>query len=359
MSEKKQRSDRGLVKELSARIDEVLGGLLEPAQRVALINFPNHSNAGDSAVWLGERASLRRLGQQIIYQASWASYRRDDLAKVLGENDVILINGGGNFGDLYQHNQEVIRGRVLRDFRMTRTIQLPQSIWFQKSENLARAKSLCENHNNFTLMVRDLQSLNFAKEKLSVPTLLCPDMALAMGPLPRAREPRADILWLARADIEASGYEAPKGERDVEVVDWLTQLPDEDRWSGSARFMNAINQHLHQVAQRENSGSAPGRMLLAATFTSMAKSWAGRGCSVLSRGKVVVTDRLHGHLLSMMMDIPHVLIDNSYGKVRSMYETWTKAGGNVHWADGPEDALSIARALVDVSYAAPLSPSLK
>ena len=38
----------------------------------------------------------------------------------------------------------------------------------------------------------------------------------------------------------------------------------------------------------------------------------------------VVTSRLHGHILSCLVDVPSSIIDNSYGKNISYYELWTK-----------------------------------
>lgn len=48
-----------------------------------------------------------------------------------------------------------------------------------------------------------------------------------------------------------------------------------------------------------------------------------RGFAMRSRGEVVLTDRRHAHVLSVLLDIPHVLLDNSYGKVRGFAEQWT------------------------------------
>ena len=44
---------------------------------------------------------------------------------------------------------------------------------------------------------------------------------------------------------------------------------------------------------------------------------------MLSTGGLVVTDRLHAHILSLLLDIPHVLLDNSYGKVAGFADQWT------------------------------------
>jgi exopolysaccharide biosynthesis predicted pyruvyltransferase EpsI len=47
-------------------------------------------------------------------------------------------------------------------------------------------------------------------------------------------------------------------------------------------------------------------------------------CRIASRGKVVVTDRLHGHILRLLRGIPHLLLDNSYGKLRRFHGTWAR-----------------------------------
>jgi pyruvyl transferase EpsO len=84
---------------------------------------------------------------------------------------------------------------------------------------------------------------------------------------------------------------------------------------------------------------------LARTFAPLAKQRLARGCRILSSGRVVITDRLHGHILSLLLGIPHVLLDNSYGKVRSFYESWTKSSDHAVWANSPREALERARSL--------------
>lgn len=53
-------------------------------------------------------------------------------------------------------------------------------------------------------------------------------------------------------------------------------------------------------------------------------SWSRfcRGYSLLSGARRVVTDRLHGHILSCLLGKPHVLLDNSYGKNGSFFKSW-------------------------------------
>jgi len=338
--------DQNLVEDLSREIDRVMASLIPPGTRVALINFPNHANAGDAALWLGELACLRRLRSRIIYRASWASYRPDDLARVLRPDDVILLHGGGNFGDLYLHNQAATRMRVLETFPHFRTIQLPQSIWFREDVNRDRLRARCEAHRDFTLLVREEQSLSIARRDFQVPTMLCPDMVFALGPIARPIAPRVDILWLARRDVESTGYQPPPSDDELEVVDWLQPLIEEPSVRLDVRLATLLNQKLHVRAQKENECSAWQRRLLAATFTIKARGWTDRGCRVLARGRVVVTDRLHGHILAVLMGIPHVVIDNSYGKLRTVYDTWTHSSLITRWAGHADEAMDMARALM-------------
>ena len=60
---------------------------------------------------------------------------------------------------------------------------------------------------------------------------------------------------------------------------------------------------------------------------------------MLAAGHTVITDRLHGHILSLLLGIPHVVLDNSYGKVRAFYETWTRDAPIVRWAETAADAV--------------------
>jgi pyruvyl transferase EpsO len=47
-----------------------------------------------------------------------------------------------------------------------------------------------------------------------------------------------------------------------------------------------------------------------------------RGLAMLSRGRVVISDRLHGVLLAALAGIPVVAIDNRVGKLSAFLGTW-------------------------------------
>jgi hypothetical protein len=45
---------------------------------------------------------------------------------------------------------------------------------------------------------------------------------------------------------------------------------------------------------------------------------------LLGSGRVVITDRLHGHILCTLLEIPHVVLDNSYGKISRFLDSFTR-----------------------------------
>jgi exopolysaccharide biosynthesis predicted pyruvyltransferase EpsI len=45
------------------------------------------------------------------------------------------------------------------------------------------------------------------------------------------------------------------------------------------------------------------------------------------------------------MGIPNVLLDNSYGKNRGLYEAWTHRYEIARFAEGPDEARELARSL--------------
>jgi pyruvyl transferase EpsO len=54
---------------------------------------------------------------------------------------------------------------------------------------------------------------------------------------------------------------------------------------------------------------------------------------------------LHGHILATLLGIPHVILDNSYGKLSSFYRQWTNDTDGIVFAEDSREALEMARAL--------------
>ena len=327
-----------LIASLAERISEVLNPLIPVGSKCALLDFPNYGNVGDSAIWLGEKVFLKDRAAELIYASDRSAYRKEKLARRL-RGGIILIQGGGNLGDLWLPHQH-FRERIITDFPGAKIIQLPQTIYFKEKDNLSRARDIFNGHPDLTLLVRDESSLDIARNEFRAQSFLCPDMAFMLGALRRPGAPRHKIVWLSRADLESAAYEGSYSEREVYRTDW--------RRDPSSLVFRA-NNFIHRHAQRRTPLLGSFADPAAYAYDSLARQRLRRGCWTLGDGKVVVTDRLHGHVLSLLLGIPHVLLDNSYGKVKNFYRIWTRDCGLTTWADSLPEAFHAARSLVTAS----------
>lgn len=320
---------------LSRRIDETLAPLVERGAEVALLEYPDYSNVGDSAIWLGETEWLSRHDSRVVYSCDLWTYSPEKLRARLG-GGTILLQGGGNLGDFWVEHQR-FRERVIEDFPDNRIIQLPQTIYFMDEWGVGEARRIFNAHPDFTLLCRDQSSLDFARREFSVNSALCPDMAFALGKLKRPSGAVTDIVWLGRSDAESPGSELPPLRAGIEFVDWLDEPPSPVR---------ERNEDLRREIESDPQDWPALLDSLMETYDPLARERLERGCRVLSRGKVVITDRLHAHILCLLLGIPHVVLDNNYGKVRGFYDAWTGGSDFVHWATTPAEALEMAERIV-------------
>jgi exopolysaccharide biosynthesis predicted pyruvyltransferase EpsI len=325
------------VQTVEGALDDVLGRWIPHGVPVALVDVPTHTNVGDHAITLGELAYLRRAGNTVRYLAAIDDYSPERLRERQGDT-VILIHGGGNLGDLWPHHQ-LFRERVLRDFPSTRVVQLPQSIKFESNKSLERARRAFGRHPDFTLLVRDADALSFANQYFDCNVELCPDSAFALGPQARRREPDTDVLVLARTDHEAHTPFPRQVDGSSEIVDWL------DDTSRTFRAVRLGGGQLGAKARRARLPFALASPLLRHAYQMLARDRVEFGLSLLSRGRAVVTDRLHGHILCTLLGIPHVIRDTGYGKVAAFHAAWTADSSVATVRDTHEDAMAAAHEL--------------
>lgn len=314
--------------------------MLDPAEPVALLDFPNHANAGDVLIHSGERAYLDELGIDVAYEASLETYDGQVLARRLPSGP-ILLHGGGNFGDRYAPYQE-FRERIVAEHPDRRIIVLPQSMEYRSEENLQRTRSVYSRHPALTLLIRDAAMCervrgHFPRNRV----LYCPDLAFGHGPI-RAPEPQIDVVVLRRTDSESAhrGGDVLAGlPEDTLEIDWgFDQFGEDLRWWPRAllvRWLNVPGVLRHRAHE-----------FTARTFAKQTQVIVDNAVSKLAHGRVVVTDRLHAGVYRALMGRPVVMVDNANGKLSAAYRDYLHRFAVVSIASDFDDAARRAQEIL-------------
>ena len=281
-------------------------------------------------------------GADVVYACDVRTYSPDALDAVLGDG-TILLHGGGNLGDVWPRQQR-LRERCSRTSPAGAVVQLPQSIHFdEQAESIAFAMSFVPTATSSSW------SGSVSRSRSRAPwdgAILCPDLAFLLGP---AGETRA-----AAAHRHASGSPAPTrsraepSTRGVTGSSWWTGYAGRGRAAvvggGDGGAGERARDH-RPVRGRQLRGPGVDAALLCA-YDTLAAQRVERGCRILARGRVVVADRLHGHISLAAHGPAERLLDNSTERRGAVYETWTSPCELATWADSPDEALTTARRLL-------------
>jgi len=337
-----------------------LHDLLPPGTSCALLDYPGYPNLGDHLIWLGATLYLHDRGCRVAYTASAHTFDAAQLDACLPADAPILLNGGGNFGDLWPRYQ-AFREAVVARYPKRPIVVLPQTLYFAGSDSLQRAAATFNRHPNLTLCWRDRRSLAIAAEAFPACRLvLAPDMAFHLArqpgflaadasafPRSRSRGIRAvsaqhksqGILYLCRQDREQPAQTAAASLNldNLTVADW----PSFHWWLGPAdqprrQQLAALARNLWQrglATPREWLARQQWQRATLPEWEGFANpSWQRQSWSFIHAGiyqfqrhDAVVTNRLHGHILACLLGLPNVLLANSYHKNEAFYAEWTHA----------------------------------
>lgn len=328
--------DAALLEGLRTNVLRAVASAIEPHRRFALIDFPFYPNVGDSLIWVAQIQALRVLKLwPPCYTATLLSYNEKSLRETIGDG-VILLQAGGNFGDLYPAIHD-LRERIIAAFPRNPIVQLPQSICFRSGVSLERTRRIIGSHPRVTLLLRDHRSHAFARLQFEASCLLCPDIAFVLGRLAPPIDPTVDVLMLKRNDMESTHQVPRQLAKGHVAMDWREE---------TAPRLGAFTRHFDGLLVKYPNWAPLGARLQRLLYEQLARERVAEGAKRLAQGRVVITDRLHGHIMTMLLGIPHVILDSGDGKVRALYESWTRRSSLTAWANSMPEALALADSLL-------------
>lgn len=265
-----------------------------------IMMVPSYDNLGDQAITEHTIKFLKKnfpeYGIREVSELTkdW-QYRY--LKNKMKSNDIIILPGGGNFGDIWPVTEE-IRQKIVTIFMGKKIISFPQSYSFsdEKSDILRDANSIYTRAVDF-FSFRDSISYKKFEEHFLNKSILTPDIVMDSFSqyIDSNIDKKFDILTILRDDQER----AANSNRIKSIIKIASQ-----RWNISNTDTKPLNTSF--VNRRNRS------------FLLDEKS------KQIKQAKLVITDRLHGLILARAQGIPVILFNNADGKIVNLYNTWLK-----------------------------------
>lgn len=327
-------------KHIRQRTREVLEQVIPSDRGAALLDFPNHANAGDALIYLGELAYLAEMKCDVRYSCVYNTYDKS----VMDDNapdSPILLHGGGNFGDRYKTYQQ-FRERVITENTTRKIVQMPQTFEFADTEFLTNTRRIYARHPDLTILIRHRSDLDrildlFPDNRV----LFCPDAAFGVGHLQPTGPADHELVIVKRIDGESADGtdELPPGVvRDAYVDDWRPMwLSTARHWFPRSLLIVALS--TRPAFRRRIAGFSQ------RSFERQARIIVDQAVNTLSRGHVVVTDRLHAGILGILMGKPVVLVDNANRKLSRAHRDYLADLGLVEIADDFPTAIGVAQTM--------------
>lgn len=289
------------------------------------LDLPYHSNIGDSLIWLGTDYFLKTLPYNCQGQHSIETFDFHPLPP----DTIILLHGGGNFGDIWRQHQE-FRLKVIQTYPDNPIIVLPQTVYYESQEVFTEDVRKMNQHHKLTICARDSHSAELLTQKgFTGQTLTLPDMAFCID---------RDIIWGYKNRVTKETLlllrkdkESPKGSLTKGVISTQTEIKD---WPTQKEAYKIAKRNVRKHTTCEID-----------TFfqTSFLPERIKEGVKFVSEYKMVYSTRLHVAILRLLLGMPVKMMDNSYGKNLNFYDTWLKDSNLVSTPDEEElEAIDMA-----------------
>lgn len=283
-----------------------------------LLSLPCHSNIGDTLIYEGEIDFLKKIPYKCIFKSS--TYDFDD--REIPQDVMILFHGGGNFGDFYDIESE-FKNKIISKYPNNKILFFPQTVFYQSEIQLKSDAELFGKCHDLTICARDKFSYEILINNFSNRIILVPDMAFCIdnnrlvGKLAVGKS-----LFLKRTDGEIySGFDYAELPEDVETHDWPTREHTPPCYWLDNYLRHAISLFTFLLGKKNHDRimcSYKNYIWERFIFPYNVEE----GIKFINRYETVYTTRLHGAILSLLLNKKVILYDNSYGKNSSFCLTW-------------------------------------
>lgn len=295
-------------------------------KRIYYFGRPEHSNLGDLAQCYCIRKFFKdEFSDYDVVEIPSRNYMknsfgcRDFLLQSMRPKDVVFFQSGyctqdiGGFED-YMHQA------VINDFPNNKLVMLPQTVCFYKKEREELASKVYNSHTNLHFFARDKFSFETAEKMFpDIPKYLYPDIVTTLIGQYDYHNERNGVLFCIRNDAE-------KYYTDEEIDKLrkaLSELTKCDKLDTTIRveyyeILRNLQQYIESYFEK------------------------------FSKSKVIITDRYHGTIFSLVAGTPVIVIQTNDHKVKTGVE-WFKGiyDNGVFFAETLEEAEIKAKEILE------------
>ena len=277
---------------------------------VIMLATPTHGNLGDQAIVYAEQKVLKKMypNRKIIevpnnYYVAYPNI----VKKFIYNDDVIIIDGGGNLGSLWKHEDDKITS-IIENFSQNKIIVFPQTCYYDDSSESQLRKDknriAYTQATDLTVMLRDRASFDLFQEVFPmVNAISIPDIVLSLSPS-FEQQIRDGIMICFRQDKEKS------------ISDYSQKrIREIFKTKKCVEFTTIVNR---DVGSRTR-------------IVELEKKW-----NELAKAELLICDRLHAMIFSLITKTPCVCLDNISKKVSGTYE-WIKNAPYVYVVDSVDE----------------------
>ncbi|WP_158097259.1 polysaccharide pyruvyl transferase family protein [Massilimicrobiota sp. An105] len=264
---------------------------------IIMLATPTHGNLGDQAIVYAEHQFLaKKIPNKKIIEIPnnyYVSYRHI-VKKFVHNDDVIIIDGGGNLGTLWKHEDDKITS-IIETFSENKIIVFPQTCFYDgtKEGQLRKEKNRIayQKASDLTVMLRDRASFDLFQSIFPfVNVVFVPDIVLSLSPAVQQKK-RDGIMMCFRQDKE----------KNVSEIS-LQKIKDIFKEKKCREFTTIVN---HDVGYNTR-------------ISELEEKW-----SELAGAELLICDRLHAMVFALITKTPCICFDNVSKKVSGTYE-WIK-----------------------------------
>lgn len=308
--------------ELRQTINQQLLSLID--SNYVYLELPYYENIGDTLIWEGTLQFLKQTKHKCLYSTSLTTYYNHDFPK----DTLILLQGGGNFGDLWNGPHE-FRKKIIESHPKNKVIIFPQTVWYENSENIKKDEFFFAQHTNVIMCARDKVSFSFMKEHFPKNTiLLVPDLAFFIDLKKHGQinsKATEKILYAKRLDKEFKKNATPSFiPANAEIHDWPTIEQKATKYAFADYIIGWLNFFANIKRIRPIN-----KFIDFIRYYFYRPQYLKDCINFINQYDTIYSTRLHIAIASAMMGKSVYLMDNSYGKNFSFYDTWLTDMENV------------------------------